>query len=57
MAYDIYENAHQESQRIYQNTQQFSDNSLPRIIRINRVNYLYNSFNNIEINRISYNIQ
>jgi len=43
--------------RDYQNTQRFSDNLLPRIIRINGVDYPYNSYNNIvEIDEILYNI-
>ena len=57
MAHDIHENAHQESQRIHQNTQCFSDNLLPRTVRINGVDYPYNSSDNIiEINRTLYKI-
>ena len=45
------------SHRNYQNTQRFSDNLLPRIIRINGVDYPYNLYNNIvEIDGILYNI-
>ena len=36
------------------NIQRFSDNLLFRIIRINKVDYLYNSYNIVEINEISY---
>jgi len=51
MACDRYENAHQ-------NTQQFSDNPLSKTVRINGVDYIYNSFDNIiEMNGIPYNIQ
>ena len=58
MVCNRYENTHQKLQRIYQNVQKFSNNPLPRIIKINRVNYPYNSFNNIiEINGILYKIQ
>ena len=43
--------------RDYQNIQRFSDNLLPRIIRINGVDYPYKSYNNIvEIDGILYNI-
>ena len=58
MTHNKYENACQESQRIYQNIQYFSDNPLFRTVRINGVNYPYNSSDNIiEINGIPYNIQ
>ena len=58
MAYNRHKNACQKSQRIHQNIQCFSDNLLPRTVKINRVDYLYNlSDNIIEINGTSYNIQ
>ena len=58
MTHNKHENACQKSQRIYQNIQYFSDNPLFKIVRINGVDYPYNSSNNIiEINRIPYNIQ
>jgi len=51
IAYDKHENTHQ-------NTQQFSDNPLYKIVRINGVDYLYNLFDDIiEMNGIPYNIQ
>ena len=58
IACNRHENAHQESWRIYQNVWHFSDNLLSRTVRINRVDYPYNSSDNIiEINGIPYNIQ
>ena len=58
MAHDRHKNAHQKSQKIYQNIRHFSDNLLYRTVRINRVDYLYNlSDNIIEIDRTPYNIQ
>ena len=41
--------------RIYQNIYRFSDNLLLKMIRLNKVEYLYNK--TTEINVISYNIQ
>ena len=58
IAHDKHENTHQKSQRIYQNIQCFSDNLLSKTVRINRVDYPYNSsVNIIKINGIPYNIQ
>jgi len=58
MACDRHENTYQKSLRIYQNIQCFSNNPLFRTVRINRVDYLYNSSDNIiEIDGILYNIQ
>jgi len=58
MVHNRYESTHQESWKIYQNTWQFSNNPLLRIVRINGVDYSYNSFDNIiKINRILYNNQ
>ena len=58
MAYDMHQNTYQKLWKIYQNTWCFSDDLLLRMVRIYRVNYSYNSFDNIiEINGISYNIQ
>ena len=58
MAYDMHQNTYQKLWKIHQNTWCFSNNLLLRIVRTDRVNYSYNSFDNIiEINRISYNIQ
>ena len=53
MACNRHENACQESWRIHQNTWHFSNNLLSRIVRINRIGYLYNlSDNIIEINGV-----
>ena len=58
MACNRHENAYQKLLRIYQNIQCFSNNLLSRTVRINGVDYLYNSSDNIiEINGILYNIQ
>ena len=58
MAHNKYENTCQESWRIHQSIQHFSDNLLSRTVRINRVNHPYNSSDNIiEINGTPYNIQ
>ena len=58
MAHNRYKNTCQESWRIHQSIQHFSNNLLSRIVRINRVNHPYNSSDNIiEINGTPYNIQ
>jgi len=58
MACNRHKNACQESWRIYQNIQHFSNNLLFRTIRINKVDYLYNLSNNIiKMNGTLYNIQ
>ena len=50
-------NNYQESWRIYQDVYRFSDNSLSRIIRINRADYLHNLQDKIaEIDGTPYNI-
>ena len=50
-------NNYQESWRIYQDVYRFSDNSLSRIIRINRADYPHNLQDNIaEIDETPYNI-